>query len=423
MAAMAALRASTTALLAAHSTTSASASASGSGSSTASLGVAGRVSCFGKGALVALRAGTGRGPLVVVRAQVEKSSVQERSVEEKDRDLAAAKVSFQDQYVEEKEEEEDEEGEDYGVDAADDAAFSAAREEDYGEVSKILASRVEDGQTQYLIEWKDDHPESWEPADNIARDLVFGYENPWWQAAKKADDLKLKELLDEDEGRNVDSIDEKGRTALFFAAGIGSEKCVRMLLEEGADLHWQDTEGFTALHLAAGYVHTSVVKVLLEYGANPEEEDNKGRSPLSLAQDLLERTPRNNPMQFARRLALDQVVKVLDEAIFEDVAVEKILDKRTDAKGVAEYLVKWSDDSEDSWEPAVNIGEDLVKDYEEGLEYGIAERIVEKREVDGKPEYLVQWADSMENTWEPVENIADEIIEEFECQQNGASQS
>jgi hypothetical protein len=44
-----------------------------------------------------------------------------------------------------------------------------------------------------LIEWKDDHLESWEPADNIARDLVFGYENPWWQAAKKADDQKLKE--------------------------------------------------------------------------------------------------------------------------------------------------------------------------------------------------------------------------------------
>lgn len=117
----------------------------------------------------------------------------------------------------------------------------------------------------------------------------------------------MKELLEGDEGRNVDSIDEKGRTALFFAAGIGSEKCVRMLLEEGADLHWQDEDGYTALHLAAGYVHTSVVKVLLEFGANPEEEDKKGRSPLSLSQDLLERTPRNNPMQFARRMALDQV--------------------------------------------------------------------------------------------------------------------
>lgn len=116
-------------------------------------------------------------------------------------------------------------------------------------------------------------------------------------------------------------------------------------------------------------------------------------------------------------------MKILDEAIFEDVAVERILEKRTDEKGVTEYLVKWSDGSQDSWEPIVNIGEDLVKDYEEGLEYGIAERIVEKREVDGKPEYLVQWADTEENTWEPEENIADEIIAEFESQQNGGSHS
>lgn len=116
-------------------------------------------------------------------------------------------------------------------------------------------------------------------------------------------------------------------------------------------------------------------------------------------------------------MALDQVVKLLDEATYDDVEVAKILDKRVDGKGRTEYMVKWSDDSEDSWEPAVNIGEDLIKDYEEGLEYGIAERIVRKREVDGKPEYLVQWADSEEDTWEPPENIADEIIDEFENEQ------
>lgn len=349
-----------------------------------------------------------------VRAQVEKSSVQERSVDEKDRDLVASQLGFQDQIVEE---ETQEETEDYGADAGDDATFNGAGgEENYGEVNKILASRVMEGKTQYLIEWKDEHLESWEPQANIASDLVAEFETPWWQAAKKAEDQKLKELL-EYEGRDVNSIDENGRTALFFAAGLGSEKCVKFLLEEGADVHWKDQDGYTALHIAAGYVHTSVVKALLEFGADPEQEDNKGRSSLLLAQELLQRTPRTNPMQFARRMALDQIVKLLDEATYDDVEVEKILDKRIDAKGVTEYLVKWSDNSEESWEPAINIGEDLIKDYEEGLEYGIAERIVEKREVDGKPEYLVQWADSAQDTWEPVENIADEIIAEFENQQ------
>lgn len=140
----------------------------------------------------------------------------------------------------------------------------------------------------------------------LSRDVVSEYETPWWQAARKADEEKLKEIL-EDEGRDVNIIDENKRTAIFFAAGLGSEKCVRFLVEAGADVHWQDKDGYSALHIAAGYVHTSVVKVLLEFGADPELEDNKGRSPLSLAQELLERTPRSNPIQFARRLALDQV--------------------------------------------------------------------------------------------------------------------
>lgn len=119
----------------------------------------------------------------------------------------------------------------------------------------------------------------------------------------------MKKLL-EYEGRDVNSVDENQRTAFFFAAGLGSEKCVRLLVEAGADVHWQDKDGFTALHIAAGYVHTSVVKTLLEFGANPELEDAKGRSSLLLAQELLEKTPRTNPMQFARRLALDQVHKI-----------------------------------------------------------------------------------------------------------------
>jgi hypothetical protein len=64
-------------------------------------------------------------------------------------------------------------------------------------------------------------------------DLVLGYENPWWHAAKKANDQRLKELLDADEGQNVDSMDDKGRTTLFFAAGVSSEKCGLALAQLG----------------------------------------------------------------------------------------------------------------------------------------------------------------------------------------------
>ena len=114
----------------------------------------------------ALRAG-GR---VLCCAQREKVSVQERSQEEKDRELA---LEYERKLGEEEEEEEgavreDEEEEEY-LDG-DEAVFNAAGGvEDFGEVSKILSARVVDGEVQYLIEWKDDHPDSWEPPSNIAR--------------------------------------------------------------------------------------------------------------------------------------------------------------------------------------------------------------------------------------------------------------
>ncbi|CAI5951786.1 unnamed protein product [Closterium sp. NIES-64] len=317
-------------------------------------------------------------------------------------------------------------------------------DEDVGEVEKILGSRVaEDGVTQYLIEWKDDHPDSWEPRENVAADLVAQFEEPWWTAVRRGDDAKIEELLAE--GRDVNAVDGNGRSGLLFAAGLGNEKVraimrrdecgdemlVRKLLEEGADVAWQDKEGYSALHIAAGYVHSTIVRALLDHGADPEQEDKQQRSPLILAEQLLKATPANNPGAFARclpldnvfarRLALDNVVKMLDEAVFEESEVDQILDKRIAEDGTVEYLVKWQDDSEDSWEPVENIGEDLVKDFEEGLEYGVAEKILEKRVVgasqgggEGVVEYLVKWQDSDENTWEPEGNVAADVIAEFE---------
>eukprot|EP01018_Ginkgo_biloba_P021100 Gb_07319 [translate_table: standard] len=286
-------------------------------------------------------------------------------------------------------------------------------EEAYGEVKKIIGSRAFEGHMQYLIEWKDGHKPTWVPSANIANDVVAEYETPWWAAARKMDEKKLKELL-EDVERDVDAIDENGRTALLFVAGLGSENCIRLLAEAGADLNKQDKDGFTALHIASGYMKQGAVSTLVELGADPEIEDLKGRTPIALAQDLLEKTPKTNPLQFARRLALEGVVKVLEDAIFDNAEVEQILDKRTGVGANVEYLVKWKDGAPEEWLPAAYIGEDLVQDYEAGLEYGIAERILEKREENGVTEYLVKWADIELPTWEPLENVAPDLVAEFE---------
>ncbi|KAL6963640.1 hypothetical protein U1Q18_034647 [Sarracenia purpurea var. burkii] len=294
--------------------------------------------------------------------------------------------------------------------------------ESYGEVNKIIGSRALDGGKgmEYLIQWKDDHTPTWVPSDFIAKDVVAEYETPWWTAAKKSDESALKHLISSGDGRDIDAVDEDGRTALLFVAGLGSEPCVRILAEAGANInHRENSGGLTALHMAAGYVKPGVAKALIELGADPEVEDDRGRTPLDLAREVLKATPKGNPIQFARRLGLENVIKVLNEAIFEYAEVQEILEKRGKGDRI-EYLVKWKDGGDNEWVKAALIAEDLVKDYEEGLEYAVAECVVGRREgeEEGKTEYLVKWTDIEDATWEPEENVDPDLIKEFEEGQN-----
>lgn len=60
----------------------------------------------------------------------------------------------------------------------------------------------------------------------------------------------------------------------------------------------------------------------------------------------------------------------------------------------------------------------MVKDYEAGLEYAVAEAVLAKRVADeGTPEFLVKWADLEEPTWEP------ELVKAFEETNNQAQPS
>ncbi|KAM7482794.1 hypothetical protein LguiB_007377 [Lonicera macranthoides] len=294
-------------------------------------------------------------------------------------------------------------------------------DEFYGEVNKIIGSRALENGTgmEYLIEWKDDHSPTWIPSDFIAKDVVAEYESLWWTAAKKADESGLEKLINSDDGRDIDAVDGEGRTALIFVSGLGSEPCVKLLAEAGADVNHRDKAGgFTALHMAAGYVKPGIAKMLIDYGADPEAVDERERTPLDLAREVLKATPKGNPMQFARRLGLENVVRVLEEAIFEFAEVEDILEKRGKGDDV-EYLVKWKDGEDNEWVKAGLIGEDLVKDFEDGLEYAVAECILGRREGDGGKEYLVKWTDIEEATWEPEENVDPYLIKAFEVGDEG----
>ncbi|XP_062209758.1 probable signal recognition particle 43 kDa protein, chloroplastic [Phragmites australis] len=316
-------------------------------------------------------------------------------------------------------------------------------EEAYGEVDRIVSSRTiknavfaEDGSantviaTEYLVEWRDGHEPSWVPAEAIAADVVAEYETPWWTAAKKADAEALSALLaDETLQRDPNAEDAQGRTAMHFAAGLGSEECLRALAAAGADVGHQERAGggLTPLHIAVGYGRAAGVRTLLELGADPEAIDGQGRTPLELVQEVLGKMPKGNPATFQQRLALEASAKELEKAVYEWAEVEKVVDGRGEGKW-REYLVEWRDGGEREWVKAAWVAEDLVNDFEAGLEYAVAEAVVDKRQAaaaDGeeKWEYLVKWVDIEEATWEPAENVDAELVQEFEQRQSGSAGS
>ncbi|CAM8918121.1 unnamed protein product [Rhodiola kirilowii] len=261
---------------------------------------------------------------------------------------------------------------------------------------------------EYLIEWKDDHSPTWVPSNFVSKDLVAEYDTAWWTAAKKPEPEALARLLSSpDDNRDVDAIDEAGRSALHFVTGLGSEPAVKLLAEAGADLDHKDaTGGLTTLHMEAGYVKPEIAKLLIDFGADPEVADERGRTPLDLAKEILAATPKGNPVSFARRLGLERVIKVLEDAIFEYAEVQEIIERRGFDDKI-EYLVQWKDGGDCEWVKKGLIDAGLVRDYEEGLEYAVAEKILEKRDGEEGRKGGLNMDDA---TWEPEENVDPELI-------------
>ena len=96
-----------------------------------------------------------------------------------------------------------------------------------------------------------------EPARNVADDVLRDFEARWWGAARKGDTDTLTDMLAGGKEVLATTVDDNKRTcvplagvlvcsgvltpthahrALHFACGIGSEPCVRLLLENGADV-------------------------------------------------------------------------------------------------------------------------------------------------------------------------------------------
>ena len=103
---------------------------------------------------------------------------------------------------------------------------------------------------------------------------------------------------------DINQRDAMQRTPLIHAVAIGQPKIVLCLLRGWPDVNAQDNQGRTALHWAASLGSTAIVRTLSsEYSINIDARDHKSRTPLFLA--TLNNQPDSVALLAAKGASLD----------------------------------------------------------------------------------------------------------------------
>ena len=102
------------------------------------------------------------------------------------------------------------------------------------------------------------------------------------EAARSGDHDRLKSLLKASKKEAaVEARDSGDLTALMLSARNGNVKCMRLLIEAGADVDAASKEdGRTALIAAARRERVEALKLLLRRGARPNKADRDGYTAL-----------------------------------------------------------------------------------------------------------------------------------------------
>jgi ankyrin repeat protein len=104
-----------------------------------------------------------------------------------------------------------------------------------------------------------------------------------------------------------------GLTPLLYAARSGCSRCVRALLEAGADVNQPNPDGVTPLMVAIDNFHYDTARLLLDQGANPHVWDWWGRTALYVAVDMSTYNARG-PQTTASETSATDVIRLLLDA-------------------------------------------------------------------------------------------------------------
>lgn len=94
---------------------------------------------------------------------------------------------------------------------------------------------------------------------------------------------KRVKCIIKDKKVGVNRLNVNGVGLLHEASYRGSIKCVKVLIDYGADVNFIDSEGWTPLHAAVCGEQMSCIKYLIENGADINYNDMQGVTPLRMA--------------------------------------------------------------------------------------------------------------------------------------------
>ncbi|MFA5250645.1 MAG: ankyrin repeat domain-containing protein, partial [Parachlamydiales bacterium] len=90
-------------------------------------------------------------------------------------------------------------------------------------------------------------------------------------------------------GAKVNAVDEKGRSALFWAAAKGHLPIVKLLIEAQASVDLADEKGQTPLAMAINNGHTETADFLLTHGADRQKIKPDGEAEAFAPAQALQR--------------------------------------------------------------------------------------------------------------------------------------
>jgi ankyrin repeat protein len=116
---------------------------------------------------------------------------------------------------------------------------------------------------------------------NLNMKDIYG-RTPLHFAAQKKNSFVLQKLLENPEIK-IESMDSVNVSPLSYAATFGDIDCIRILLDNGANINSEDINSWTPLFYAVQYGKIDAVKLLIDRGANILKKNKFGNTLLHLA--------------------------------------------------------------------------------------------------------------------------------------------